>query len=180
MGNLIYTGITSLDGYINDANGNFDWSMPDAQVHQFINDLERSVGTYLLGRRMYEVMSVWDVMPADPDSPVMNDYAEIWRAAEKIVFSASLAEVTASRTRLERIFDTDAVRALWGDVSIGGATLAAEAIEAGMVDEFRMFVNPIIVGGGTSYFPSGVTVPLDLVEQRRFDNGVVFLRYRRV
>ena len=176
---LSYTGITSLDGYINDAAGHFDWSAPDAEVHQFVNDLERDVGTYLLGRRMYEVMSVWDTMPPDPDEPVINDYAAIWRAADKVVYSTALPEVTAPRTRLERTFDPDAVRAIPGDVSIGGATLAAEAIEAGMIDEFRMLVSPVIVGGGTSYFPDGVTVPLDLVEHRRFDNGVVFLRYRR-
>ncbi len=179
MGNLIYTGITSLDGYINDESGNFDWSMPDEEVHQFVNDLERGVGTYLLGRRMFEVMNVWDTMPVDPEHPVIDDYAEIWRAAEKVVYSTTLAEVTAPRTRLERSFDPDAVRAIPGDVSIGGATLAAEAIRAGLVDEFRMLVSPIIVGGGTSYFPPGVTVPLDLVEQRRFGNGVVYLRYRR-
>ncbi len=176
---LIYTGITSLDGYINDEHGNFDWSAPDVEVHEFVNELERGVGTYLLGRRMFEVMQVWDTMPPDLEHPVIDDYAEIWRAADKIVYSTSLAEVTAPRTRLERTFDPDAVRAIPGDVSIGGATLAAEAIEAGMIDEFRMLVSPIIVGGGTSYFPQGVTLPLELAEQRRFDNGVVFLRYRR-
>ncbi len=179
MGNLIYTGITSLDGYTNDSQGNFDWSMPDDEVHGFINELERPIGTYLLGRRMFEVLSVWDTMPADPEHPVIGEYAEIWRAADKIVYSTSLAEVTAPRTRLERTFDPDAVRAMRGDVSIGGATLAAEAIRAGLVDEFRMLVSPIIVGGGTPYFPSDVTVPLELVEQRGFGNGVVFLRYRR-
>ncbi|WP_309616271.1 dihydrofolate reductase family protein [Salinibacterium sp.] len=179
MGDLIYTGITSLDGYISDASGNFDWSMPDEEVHSFINELERPVATYLLGRRMFDVLKVWDTMPADPEHPAIDDYAQIWRAADKIVYSTTLPEVTAPRTRLERDFDPDAVRAIPGVISIGGAHLAAVAIRAGMIDEFRMLVSPIIVGGGTPYLPLGVTVPLTLVEHRRFGNGVVLLRYRR-
>lgn len=156
---LSHTGITSLDGFINDEQGHFDWSAPDAEVHQFVNDVERSVGTYLLGRRMFEVMRVWETMPPDPESAVIDDYASLWRSAEKVVFSATLAEVTEPRTRLERVFEADAVRAIPGEVSIGGATLAAAAIRAGLVDEFRMLVNPIIVVGGTPHLPAGVTVP---------------------
>ncbi|MBG6053641.1 dihydrofolate reductase [Salinibacterium sp. CAN_S4] len=177
-GAVIYTGIISLDGYTNDADGHFDWSAPDEEVHGFINDLERNVGTYLLGRRMFEVMNVWDTMPIDPEHPVIDDYAEIWRAADKIVYSTTLTEVTSPRTRLERNFDPEAVRAIPGTVSVGGATLAAEAIRAGIVDEYRMLVNPVIVGGGTPYFPLGVALELDLQEQRSFANGVVYLRYR--
>lgn len=173
---ISYLGITSLDGYINDENGNFDWSEPDAEVHQFVNDLERPTGTYLFGRRMFEVMSVWDTMPPDPAEPAIDDYARIYRATDKIVFSSTLPSVSAPRTRLERTFDRSLLKTIAGDISVGGPTLAAQMI--GEVDEFRMLVSPIIVGGGTPYLPLGVTLPLELLEQRRFNNGVVFLRYR--
>jgi dihydrofolate reductase len=182
MGRLIYTGITSLDGYIADEAGNFDWSTPDEEVHSFVNDLERAIGTHLYGRRLYEVMRVWETMPTEGESPAIVDYAQIWRAAEKIVYSNSLAEVSTPRTRLERGFDPADIRALKEsrerDLSIGGPGLAAFAIEAGLVDEFAVFVNPVVVGGGTRYLPDRVKVNLELVEERRFSNRVVYLSYR--
>lgn len=183
MAQLTCTGIISLDGYVNDASGSFDWSFPDEQVHTFVNDLERTVGTYLLGRRLYEVMSVWDD-PAmlDDDAPAVRDYAGLWREADKIVYSTTLADPGAPRTRVERAFDPVAVRALVDrsghDVSIGGPTLAAQALAAGIVDEVGVFVNPVIVGAGTSFFPVGVRLDLELVDEHRFTGGVVYLRYR--
>ncbi|WP_166870808.1 dihydrofolate reductase family protein [Salinibacterium sp. ZJ450] len=182
MGRLNYTGIVSLDGYINDAAGNFDWAAPDEEVHAFINDLERSAGTYLYGRRMYEVMKFWQTVPEQPDeSAVMIDFAEVWRAAEKIVFSTSLEAVDTPRTRIERTFDPYAVARLKADqerdLSIGGATLAATAIAAGLVDEFHLFLTPVIVGGGTPFFPDGVKAGLRLEDERRFASGIVYLRY---
>ncbi|WP_167043574.1 dihydrofolate reductase family protein [Salinibacterium sp. ZJ454] len=182
MGRLIYAGIVSLDGYINDAAGNFDWAAPDEEVHAFINDLERSAGTYLYGRRMYEVMKFWQTVPQQPDeSAVMLDYAEVWRAADKIVFSTSLEAVDTPRTRLERTLDPDAVARLKADeesdLAIGGATLAASAIAAGLVDEFGLFLVPFIVGGGTPFFPDGVRAGLRLEDERRFASGIVYLRY---
>ena len=182
MGKLVYTGITSLDGYIADENGDFDWSAPDEEVHAFVNDLERPVGTYLYGRRMYEVMRVWQTMPLDDEPPVIADYAELWREADKIVFSNSLTEVSTPKTRLEHGFDPAVIRELKdssdSDLSIGGPRLAGFAITAGLVDEFGVFVNPVIVGGGTKYLPDHVRVDLDLVDEHRFGNGVVYLGYR--
>ena len=182
MAKLIFTAITSLDGYVADENGNFDWAAPDAEVHGFVNDLERSVGTYLLGRRMYEVMRVWETMPDDPDEPVVQEYAKIWRAAEKVVYSTTLPDVSTSRTRLERSFVGETVREMKESAShelgIGGPALAAAALRAGLVDEVRLFLNPIIVGGGNAALPSDVVVPLDLLDERRFKNGVIYLRYR--
>ncbi|CAN5316742.1 dihydrofolate reductase family protein [soil metagenome] len=172
---ISYLGITSLDGYMNDENGNFDWSEPDAEVHEFVNDLERTVGTYLFGRRMYEVMTAWDTMPAYPDMPYIADYTRIYQAADKVVFSTTLTSVNTPRTRLEPSFTPSFLKTIEGDVSIGGPTLAAQAIHE--IDEFRMLVSPISVGGGTPYFPPGVTLPLELLQERRFGNGVVFLRY---
>ena len=176
---LIYTGITSLDGFVNDERGNFDWSEPDAEVHEFVNQLERPISTYLLGRRMYETMAVWETMPPDAYHPYINDFARIWRAADKIVFSSTLTDVPTTRTRLESKFDPAIVENLHGDVSIAGPTLAAQAIKLGLVEEFHLFVSPIIVGEGTPYFPKGVKLGLELVDEHRFGNGVVFLRYRR-
>jgi len=182
MGRLIYTGITSLDGYIADEAGNFDWSVPDAEVHGFVNDLERPIGTHLYGRRLYEVMRVWQTMPTDGEPAEIADYAQIWRAAEKIVYSNSLAEVSTPKTRLEHGFDPEIIRALKKseerDLSIGGPGLAAFAIEAGLVDEFVVFVNPVVVGGGTRYLPDRIKVDLELVDEHRFGNGVVYLSYR--
>ena len=182
MADLIYSAITSLDGYVADADGRFDWSVPDDDVHAFVNDLERPIGTYLLGRRMYEVLVAWETM--DDPAPVMRDFAEIWRATDKVVYSRTLETVSSARTRLEREFAPDAVRRLKAtaerELSIGGPELAAEAIRAGLVDECRLFVSPIVVGGGTPALPDGVRWPLELVDERRFDNGVVFLQYRSV
>ena len=183
MAKLIYSAITSLDGYIEDAAGNFDWSAPDEEVHAFVNDLERSVGTYLLGRRMYDVMAVWDTDEAVAGQPpVAHDFADIWRAADKIVYSTTLPTVTTARTRLERAFDPSAIQQLKAvatrDISIGGPALAAHAIRADLVDEYHLYVNPIVVGGGKPALPDDVRVQLDLIDERRFGGGVVFLRYR--
>ena len=180
MAKLTYTSLASLDGYIADANGNFDWAEPDAEVHAFVNDLDRSVGTYLLGRRMYEVLSVWDTI--QDDHPAIADFADIWRSTDKIVYSSTLDSVSTARTRLERTFDPDTVAAMKAsadrDLSIGGPTLAARAIAAGLVDEWNLFLSPVVVGGGTSAFPAGSSVELTLEDERRFANGTVYLRYR--
>ena len=176
---LIYSAISSLDGYIEDADGKFDWAAPDEEVHAFINDLERPVGTHLYGRRMYETMRFWET--ADDPAPVMSDYAEIWQAADKVVYSRTLEEVSTERTRLERDFDPEAVRRLKesadGGISVGGPGLAAEALRAGLVDEVQLFLNPIVVGGGKRALPDDVRVKLELADQRGFDNGVVYVRY---
>jgi dihydrofolate reductase len=180
LAKLIYTTITSLDGFIADAEGKFDWAEPDEEVHSFINDLERSVRTHLLGRRMYEVMAGWETL--EDERPYMKDFAEIWRSADKIVYSTDLEAVSTARTRLERTFDPGAVEQLKSsadhDLAVGGPGLAATAIRAGLVDEWRVFLTPIIVGGGKACFPDGVRVELDLAEERRFGNGWAYLRYR--
>ena len=183
MAKLIYSVITSLDGYIEDDDGNFDWAAPDEEVHAFVNDLERAAGTYLYGRRMYETMVYWETAHTLPDEPpVFRDYTEIWQAADKIVYSKSLATVSSDRTRIERAFDPDAVRAMKAsavrDISVGGPDLAAQAIKAGLVDEFQFFVSPIVVGGGKPSLPSNVRFKLELMDERRFGNGVVYTRYR--
>jgi dihydrofolate reductase len=179
MAKLVYSAIASLDGYIEDENGKFDWAAPDEQVHAFVNDLERPVGTHLYGRRMYEVLVAWETM--DEPEPVMRDYAEIWRAADKIVYSRTLEEPSSARTRIERDFDPEAIRQLKAtadrDLAVGGPTLAAEALRAGLVDEVQLFINPIVVGGGKPALPDGVRVPLELIDERRFDSGVVYVRY---
>ncbi|MCC3295336.1 dihydrofolate reductase family protein [Arthrobacter sp. zg-Y411] len=181
MGRLIYTAITSLDGYVADESGSFDWSMPDEEVHRFVNNLERGVGTQLLGRRMYEVMSYWDTVETENEPAAVQDYARIWRGAEKVVFSRSLAGVSAPLTRLEREFDPDAVQRLKAesdaDLSVGGAELAGRALRTGLVDELQQLLSPVIVGGGRHFLPAGLRLELDLQEERRFGNGVVFLRY---
>jgi dihydrofolate reductase len=183
MAHLIYSAISSLDGYIEDREGHFDWAAPDEEVHKFINDLERPAGTYLLGRRMYETMMVWETDPAlAAESPLLCDYAEMWQAADKIVYSRTLAAVSTRRTRLERTFDPEAVRQLKQaaekDILIGGPGLAAHAFRAGLVDECQLFLTPIIVGGGKPSLPDDVRLELELLEERRFGSGVVFLRYR--
>lgn len=183
MAKLIYAGIMSLDGYTADAEGKFDWSMPDEEIHGFVNDLERPVGTYLYGRRMYQVMAAWEDMSLSQQPPVVRDYARIWRAADKIVYSTSLEGPSTARTRIEREFDGGAIRALKEeserDMSIGGTTLAAQAVKAGLVDEFRLFLTPVVVGGGKQYLPDGVGMTLELLDERRFGNGVVYLRYAK-
>jgi len=185
MGQLIYSAITSLDGYVADEQGNFDWSAPDEEVHTFVNELERPIGTYLYGRAMYEVMRFWAVPENVVDEPaVMRDYAQIWRAADKVVYSRTLAAVETARTRLERDFDPEQVRQLVHsanhDVSIGGPHLAAEAIRARLVDHYHQFLSPVAVGGGNRAWPDGVRASLELMNERRFRNGVVHLHYRVV
>jgi dihydrofolate reductase len=182
MARLIYTAIASLDGYVADEDGNFDWSEPDEAVHRFINDLERPAGTYLYGRRLYEVMAVWETMHAQPDlPPYVLDYAAIWRAAEKIVYSRTLQVAPTARTRIERVFDTEAIQRMKTtaatDLTIGGSELAAQALRAGLVDECRLFLTPVLVGGGKPALPGGIRVRLDLLDERRFGNGVIYLRY---
>ena len=182
MGKLIYSGLASIDGYTADKAGNFDWAAPDEEVHAFINDLERDVGTSLYGRRMYEVMKVWETMGTAEDPPVIQDYARIWRSADKVVYSSSLGSVSTDRTRLERQFLPDAVRdlvaATEGSIGIGGPTLAAHALRAGLVDECQVFVNPAVVGGGLRLFPDGFDARFELLDERRFpESGVVYLRY---
>jgi dihydrofolate reductase len=183
MAKLIYSAITSLDGYIADEDGNFDWAAPDEEVHTFVNDLERPVGTYLYGRRMYEVMAPWETDPTLADqSRVMREFAELWQAADKVVYSKTLEAVSSARTRIERDFDPEAVRQLKTqaerDITVGGSDLAAQAIKSGLVDEFHLFVTPIVVGGGLQSLPNNVRVKLELLDERRFGNGVVFLCYR--
>ena len=182
MARLIYSAITSLDGYVADETGDFDWAAPDDEVHALVNDLERPVGTYLYGRRMYEVMAYWETAPADGDQPSeVRDFATIWRAADKIVYSTTLEAVSSARTRIERAFDPEAVRRMKTsaerDITVGGPALAAQAIAAGLVDECHLFVNPIVVGGGTRALPDGVRVELELRDERRFASGVVHLHY---
>jgi dihydrofolate reductase len=182
---LVYSAITSLDGYVTDRDGRFDWAAPDEEVHAFVNDLERGIGTYLYGRRMYEVMVAWETMPLSGASPATADFAQVWRAAEKVVYSTTLGlgSVASARTRLERSFDADAVRSLVAsspsDVSMGGPTLAAEALRAGLVDDIHLFLTPIVVGGGTAALPEGVRLELELVAERRFAGGVVHVHHRR-
>lgn len=180
---LIYSVITSLDGYVAAADGGFEWAAPDEEVHAFVNDLERPVGTYLYGRRMYEVMRFWETASAGADqSPVTVDYARIWQAADKVVYSRTLKAASSARTRIERDLDPDAVRQLTAsadqDISIGGPELAGQAIEAGLVDELRLVLVPVVVGGGRRSLPEHVRVELELLDERRFSSGVVYLRYR--
>jgi dihydrofolate reductase len=184
MAALIYSAITSLDGYVADRTGRFDWARPDEEVHAFVNDLERSVGTYLYGRRMYEVMQFWETAGVEdpgPPSPE-REYADIWRAADKVVYSQTLPAVSTTRTRLERNFDPEGLRRLKQsaerDLSVGGPTLAAHALAAGLVDEIHLFLTPVVVGGGTRSLPDDLYLDLELVEQHRFRGGVVHLHYR--
>jgi dihydrofolate reductase len=183
MASLIYTTNASLDGYIADEHGKFDWAEPDEEVHTFINDLERPVGTYLLGRRMYEVLAYWDDPPAlDEQPPFVQEFAEIWQAADKVVYSRTLETARTARTLIERDFDPEAIRQLKAhsdrDVTIGGPELAAQAIKAGLVDDYQMFVVPVVVGAGKQSLPRDGRIELELVHERRFGNGTVFLHYR--
>lgn len=183
MAKLIYAAIASLDGYVEDAQGGFAWAAPDDEVHSFVNDLERPVGTYLYGRRMYETMRFWETAHTLPDlTSVARDFAEIWQAADKIVFSRTLASASSVRTRIERDFDPDLVRRLKAtaehDLSVGGAELAGQAIRAGLVDELHLLAVPVLVGGGKPALPRDVRVDLELTDTRRFASGVVYLNYR--
>lgn len=179
MSKLIYSAITSLDGYVEDAEGRFEWAAPDAEVHAFVNELERPIGTYLYGRRMYETMVYWET--AADHSPVSQEYANIWQAAEKVVYSRSLEAVTSARTRLEREFTVESVQRLkdssTADLSIGGAELGAQALQAGLVDEIHLLLNPVIVGGGKPALPDGLQTQLTLLDEHRFTSGVVHLHY---
>ena len=185
MARLIYTTIASLDGYVNDSEGGFGWAAPDVEVHAFVNDLERDIGTYLCGRRLYETMVYWETAPTDdtgdPDDDVGHDYARIWQAADKVVYSRTLEAVASERTTLERDFEAAAVArfvaAADRDVSIGGATLAAEALRAGLVDELRLLTVPAVVGGGTRTLPDGIRLDLELLDGRRFAGGATYARY---
>jgi dihydrofolate reductase len=183
MGSLIYSMIASLDGYIADENGEFDWAEPDEEVHTHINDLARPVSTYLLGRRMYEVLAYWDDPPALDEQPsFVQEFTEIWRAADKVVYSRTLETARTARTRIERDFDAEAIRQLKAqsdhDLTIGGPDLAAQAIRAGLVDDYQLFVVPVVVGAGTQSLPRDGRIELELVDERRFRNGTVFLHYR--
>lgn len=182
MARLIYSAIASLDGYITDAEGDFEWAAPDEEVHAFINEMERPIGTYLYGRRMYEVMVAWETVPEDDGTrAVSRDYATIWRAADKIVYSTRLPAASSSRTRIEREFEPRAVSELkesaGHDLSIGGPSLAAQAIAMDLVDEIRLILVPVVVGGGTPALSHGIRCELDLAEERAFSSGTVYLRY---
>jgi len=183
MAKLIYSAITSLDGYVADAKGDFSWAMPDEELHRFVNDAERPVGTYLYGRRMYETMVAWeDPRLADGEPEPIRDFQQIWKAADKIVYSRTLESASSARTRIEREFDAGAVRRLKAsagrDLSIGGPHLAAEALRCGLVDEVRMYLAPVAVGSGNPAFADGVRIPLELLDERRFGNGTVLVHYR--
>jgi dihydrofolate reductase len=181
MGKLTYLMLMSLDGYIADEAGRFDWAEPDEEVHTLVNDLTRPVGTYLYGRRMYEVLVAWETLPTGDHPTYIKDFAEIWRAADKVVYSRTLEAPSSARTRIEREFDPEAVRQMKAsaerDITIGGPELAAHAIRAGLVDEWHLFLAPVVVGGGTAALPDDLRVPLELVDERRFRNGTVYLRY---
>jgi dihydrofolate reductase len=183
MAKLIYSAIGSLDGYVEDASGKFEWAAPDEEVHAFVNELERPIGTYLCGRRMYETMVFWETVDPDGDWPaVAREFAAIWQAAEKIVYSRTLETVSSARTRIERELDPVAIERMkhssGSDISIGGAELAGQAIAAGLVDELQLLLVPVLVGGGKRALPNGVRAQLEMLDERRFRSGAVFLRYR--
>jgi len=184
MGKLIYLTLASLDGYVADQDGKFDWAEPDEEVHAFVNDLARPVGTYLYGREMYEVMIVWETLDLADQPPFIQDFAEIWRAADKIVFSRTLESVSSARTLLEREFDPDEIRLLKEqaehDLAVAGPGLAAGAIKAGLVDEYQLFLAPVIVGGGKQALPGDVRLDLELLDERRFDSGMVYVHYSAI
>ncbi|MEZ0110120.1 dihydrofolate reductase [Catenulispora sp. EB89] len=182
MAKLIYSAIASLDGYVEDETGDFQWAAPDAEVHAFVNDMERPIGTYLYGRRMYETMAYWEIVDRETQSAESQDFTDVWRAADKIVYSRTLQTPSTTRTRIESAFEPAAVRQLKesasSDLSIGGAEIASVALAAGLVDELQLILNPIIVGGGKPALPDGFRVGLELLDERRFKAGVVYLRYR--
>lgn len=191
MGKLIYFAMTSLDGFVADQDGNFEWAMPSEEVHAYINNIARNVGTSLLGRNMYEIMKVWDTMPTegtggpmDGPSEAMNDYAKIWLAAKKIVYSTTLSDVAIANAKIERAFNPEAVKKLVAesnkDFDISGPHLAAEAIKAGIVDEYHQILVPVIIGSGNYWLPKDVQVNLELVDVRKFENGFVHIKYKKV
>jgi dihydrofolate reductase len=182
MGRLIYSAIASLDGYVADADGKFERLAPGEEVHAFVNDLLRPVGTHLYGREMYKVMSAWETMAVTDEPSQIRDFAEIWLGAEKVVFSRTLSSVSTARTRLENSFSPDAVREMKTradrDIAVGGPRLAAEAFRAGLVDEVQLFLAPTLMGGGKQALPDGLRLDLELLDERRFADGTVHLRYR--
>jgi dihydrofolate reductase len=182
MAKLIYSALASLDGYVADVDGKFDWAEPSEDVHTLVNDLQRPISTMLLGRRMYEVLVAWETLETDDQPAFIQDFADLWRATDKIVYSRTLDTVSSESTRIERAFEPDAIRQMKGsddrDISIGGPELAGEAMAADLVDEIQLFFSPIVVGGGTRALPDGLRVMLALENERRFDDGTVFLRYR--
>jgi dihydrofolate reductase len=182
MAKLTYLMLASLDGYVADEDGTFEWAEPDEDVHTFVNELDRALGTHLYGRRMYEVLVAWETLPLDDQPSYVREFAEIWRSANKVVFSSTLQAVSSARTRIERAFDPEAVRAMKAsserNLGIGGPNLAAEAFRAGLIDETYLFLAPITVGGGSPVFPRDVRVELELLDERRFDSGFVYLRHR--
>ena len=182
MAKLIYSTISSLDGYIADEKGNFDWAVPDEEVHAFVNELERPFGTYLYGRKLYETMVAWETMDLHEQPFVVQDYAQIWRAADKIVFSSTIEKASSTRTRTERVFDPAAIARVKvtaaRDISVGGPHLAAAAIKAGLIDEYRFFIAPVVIGAGNASLPDDVRIDLELIDEHRFGSGFVYLRYR--
>lgn len=180
MARLTYLMLASLDGYVADPQAGFDWAEPNEEVHRFVNEVERSVGTHLYGRRMYEVLVAWETLPLDEQPAYIREFAEIWRSADKVVYSSTLESVSSARTRIERTFDPEAVRRMkeTGELSIGGPNIAAEALRAGLIDETHLFLSPVIVGGGTPAFPGHVRVDLELLDERRFAGGFVYLHHR--
>jgi dihydrofolate reductase len=184
VGKLVYSAISSLDGYVADEQGKWDWSVPDDEVHAVVNDLQRTLGTHLYGRRLYEVLMAWESMDTPDQPPVIRDFARIWQAAEKVVYSKTLETAPTARTRIERDFDPRAVAQMKTagdhDLLVGGPELASQALEAGLVDELHLFVSPVVVGGGKRALPDGVQANLELTGERRFGNGVVYLNYRTV
>jgi len=191
MGKLIYLITTSLDGYVADKNGSFNWAKPTEEVHSFVNDTLRNVGTVLMGSKLYETMKVWDEIPTegvggpmDGPSPAMNDYSKIWKAANKIVYSTSLSEVSIANTKIERSFDPEAVKKMVAesdkDVDIGGPNLAGQAIKANIIDEYHQIIAPVMIGGGTPWLPKDVNLKLKLVSTKEFKNGFVHLQYGKV
>ena len=181
MAKLIYSALESLDGYIADQDGKFDWGEPDEEVHTFLNDLMRTIGTYLYGRRMYEVMVAWETLELADQPPHMQEFADMWRHADKIVYSKTLEAASSAKTRLERDFDLEAVRRMKvaerRDLAVAGPTLAAQAFQAALVDECQLFIAPIVVGGGIQSLPDNVRLKLELLDDRRFGNGMIYLRY---
>ena len=181
MAKLIYLAISSLDGFVADEHGNFDWAEPDEEVHTFVNDVLRPVGTHLYGRRMYEVMVAWETIPLDGQPPFMQDFAQIWRTAEKVVYSSTLDTVSSARTRVEREFDPETIRQMKAaaepDITVSGPDLAAQAIKAGLVDEYHLILAPVVVGGGTQSLPTDIRLRLELLDEHRFGNGMVHLHY---
>ncbi|MEU4606250.1 dihydrofolate reductase family protein [Kribbella sp. NPDC023972] len=181
MGKLIYSMITSLDGYVSDRKGQFGWGVPEEEPHQFVNEQSRGIGTYLYGRRMYETMVYWETADTPDQPPYVREYARIWQSTQKIVYSSTLTEVSSERTRIERTFDPDAVRRLKAesdlDLTVDGPNPAAQAIQAGLVDEYQLYIGPAIVGGGHRFFPDNVHTNLTLLDEHRFTNGVLYLRY---